>query len=57
VNASTTWGTPLSPEEMAAVVIAVTLLRAPRPALPEVADETPPWRFSGRRFGSSLRFS
>jgi len=45
----------LSPEEMAAVVIAVTTLSgrgAPAPP-PEVL--TPPWRFSGRWFSASRR--
>ncbi|MDE3030366.1 MAG: hypothetical protein KGI65_01960 [Acidobacteriota bacterium] len=43
---------PLSSEEMAAVVVAVTMLVRPRAAPSVVADVTPPWRFSGRSFGT-----
>ncbi len=49
--------TPLSEEEMAAVVIAIELLRTPRPVGEETADATPPWRFSGRWFEAPRRFS
>ena len=44
---------PLSSEEMAAVIIAITVLARRRPAPAVVADVTPPWRFSGRSFGTS----
>ncbi|MBW4030710.1 MAG: hypothetical protein HIU57_08610 [Acidobacteria bacterium] len=47
---------PLSHDEVTAVVIAVTLLTASRRApAPVVVDVTPPWRFSGRHFGSTRR--
>ena len=48
--------TPLSEEEMAALVVAIELLVTPRRVLDENLDTTPPWRFSGRWFGSA-RFS
>jgi hypothetical protein len=41
---------------MAAVVIAIELLVTPRRVPDENPDTTPPWRFSGRWFGST-RFS
>ncbi len=47
----------LTPDEMAAVVVALELLRAaPRRAV-ESRDETPRWRFSGREFGLGRRFA
>ena len=55
---SSVTGSQLSDEEMTAVVLAVQLLRAPSPS-PSVSasvDDTPSWRFSGRRF-SGRRFS
>ena len=57
MTASTPRSTALSSEEMTAVVVAVTLLTKARPvAVTDDARETPPWRFSGRRFGTSPRF-
>jgi len=48
---------PLSSEEMTAVVVAVTMLARRRAAPSVVADVTPPWRFSGRSFGTPRRFA
>ena len=51
-------GSELSDEEMTAVVLALQLLLAPShsPSVSAGADDTPAWRFSGRRF-SGRRFS
>jgi hypothetical protein len=45
----------LSPDEMAAVVVTVTLLATARRTSVDDADVTPAWRFSGRHFGASAR--
>ena len=55
---SSVTGSQLSDEEMTAVVLVVQLLLAssPSPSVSACVDETPHWRFSGRRF-SGRRFS
>jgi hypothetical protein len=50
-------GSNLSEEEMAAVVIAVEMLTAAPPAIDEVRDATPAWRFSGRWFDHGRRLA
>jgi hypothetical protein len=50
-------GSNLSEEEMAAVVIVIEMLTSPTPALEEVRDVTPAWRFSGRWFHDGRRLA
>jgi hypothetical protein len=46
----------LSPDEVTAVVVTVTLLAsARRTTVDHVVDVTPAWRFSGRHFDVSAR--
>jgi len=42
-------------EEIAVVTAAARALMTARAAAPEVRDETPAWRFSGRWFGRDTR--
>lgn len=50
-------GSNLSEEEMAAVVIVIEMLTSSPPALEEVRDITPAWRFSGRWFDHGRRLA
>jgi hypothetical protein len=50
-------GSNLSEEEMAAVVIVIEMLTSSAPALEEVRDITPAWRFSGRWFDHGRRLA
>jgi hypothetical protein len=57
VSVARVHGSNLSEEEMAAVVIAVEMLTSSPPALEEVRDVTPAWRFSGRWFDHGRRLA
>jgi hypothetical protein len=50
-------GSNLSEEEVAAVVVVIEMFTTTPPALEEVGDITPAWRFSGRWFDHGRRLA